>query len=317
MNQILATNNNSNEKKKKVRTQNQTPTDIKSIVRFFAIVIIVFGILLIASGSYAMIKNKKTSEDETQNNSVPTVNIEQEGSKVIISVKHNRPIDRITYMWNNGEKTVLQGMGRTQIKEEIILPLGDNTLNVEVKDNGGKKVSFEESFSLREGQDVIAPTIELADDGEGNIKIVAKDDIAMSHILYSWNGGEETKVEVHPDSPNQIQEKIKSIEGFNTLKVIAVDSSENQAEKEQQVYAGSPKISVMQEGEKLRIHIQDEVEITKIEYILNGKGFSSGEGLSLKEVELEQELDVGENIITIFATNKFGKQTKFEGKCVR
>lgn len=313
MNQILATENNREKNKK---TSNQTPMDVKSIVRFFAIVILVFGVLLIISAAYSMIKNKNTQEANNQSNSIPTVNITQEGSNVVISIQHDKPIDKIIYSWNKGEETTLQGMGRTRVEEYIILPLGDNTLYVEISDNTGKKVKYEKQFSLQEGQDVIAPTIELTDDGEGNIKIVAKDDIAMSYITYSWNDGEETRVDVHPDSPKQIQEKIKSLEGLNKLKIVAVDTSENKEEKEQQVYAGAPKISVMQEGINLKIHIEDQVEITKVSYILNGRGYESGD-LNQTVVDFEQELDEGENIFTMVVTNRFGKEARFEGKCTR
>lgn len=310
MNQILATSNNSEKKKK-----SSAPTDVKSIVRFFAIAIIVFGVLLMISGIYSWIRTKNI-ESNNQVSSNPVVSIEQQGSNIVISIKHEKPIDKIKYSWNDGEEMTLQGRGRTQVEEKIVMPHGDNVLNVEITDSDGKKVKHSKQFSLQEGQDIIAPTIEFADDGEGNVKIVAKDDIEIAYIKYSWNDGEETVVEVHPDSPKQIQEKIKSMEGFNKLKVVAVDSSGNEDSKEQQVYAGAPKISVIQEGEKLRIKISDDVEITKIAYVLNGQGYESGE-LSQKEIELEQELAVGENIITIIVTNKYNKQAKFEGKCTR
>lgn len=311
MNQILATENNPEKKK----TSNSKPADVKNVVRFFAIALIVFAVLLIASGTYALIRNKN-SQVQNQNASVPIVTITQEGSNAIIQIKHDKPIDKIRYSWNDGVEETLQGMGRTQVNETLPIPIGNSTLNIRVTDNIGKEVRKQQQFSIQEGQDLIAPTIELADDGEGNIKIVAKDDVAISHILYSWNDGEQTKVEVHPDSPKQIQEKIKSLEGFNILKVVAVDQRENKAEKEQQVYAGSPKIAVTQEGEKLRIQANDAVEITKIFYVLNGRGYESGE-LNQKELDLEQELDVGQNIITITVTNKFGKTSTFEGKCTR
>lgn len=311
MNQILATENNPEKKK----TSSSKPADVKNVVRFFAIALIIFAVLLIASGAYALIRNKNR-QAQNQNASVPTVTITQEGANAVIQIKHDKPIDKIRYSWNDGVEETLQGMGRTQVNETLPIPIGNSTLNIRVTDNIGKEVRKQQQFSIQEGQDLIAPTIELADDGEGNIKIVAKDDVAISYILYSWNDGEQTKVEVHPDSPKQIQEKIKSLEGFNILKVVAVDQRENKAEKEQQVYAGSPKIAVTQEGEKLRIQANDAVEITKIFYVLNGRGYESGE-LNQKELDLEQELDVGQNIITITVTNKFGKTSTFEGKCTR
>ena len=311
MNQILATENNPEKKK----TSNAKPTDVKNVVRFFALALIIFAVLLIASGTYSFIRNKN-AEKQNQNASIPTVIITQEGANAKVKIKHDRPIDKIRYSWNDGVEETLQGMGRTQVNEVLPIPIGNSTLKIRVTDNIGKEVRKEQQFTIQEVQDLIAPTIELADDGEGNIKIVAKDDIAISHILYSWNDGEQTKVEVHPDSPKQIQEKIKSLEGFNTLKVIAVDQRENKAEKEQQVYAGAPKIAVTQEGEKLRIQANDAVEIKKITYILNGRGYESGE-LNQKELDIEQELDIGQNIITITVTNKFGKSSTFEGKCTR
>ena len=72
----------------------------------------------------------------------------------------------------------------------------------------------------------------------------------------------------------------------------------------------------MQEGINLKIHIEDQVEITKVSYILNGRGYESGD-LNQTVVDFEQELDEGENIFTMVVTNKFGKEARFEGKCTR
>ena len=65
MNQILSTSMPMDNKKKKEKKVNANPVAIKSILKFFAIAMLIFGIFTIGTGAYAVFKNQ--SEQQEQN----------------------------------------------------------------------------------------------------------------------------------------------------------------------------------------------------------------------------------------------------------
>lgn len=305
MNQILYT---SNQKKK------GGPLEIAVVLRIFAVLCILFGITLVGKASYAMLMPK---EDTSQ--SVPLVEIVNQGGSLLLKVKHDKLIDRIEYMWNNDQEViVLQGKGRMELEETISLPTGTNILMLKVTDISGKTVSYSEEYEKAEG-DTIKPEIELLLDGS-KVKIVAKDETELSYISYYWNDEDETKVEVREESPKQIEEKITILKGENTLTIIAVDKAGNETIKEQ-TYKGAkkPTIDLARDGRILIIKVKDEEGIQKIEYNLNGVLYSTdaagtGEPLNMKEFEIRQNLADGENKVTITAYNINGLELEVSGE---
>lgn len=295
MNQILYTTTS-----KKSKT-----LEIKTILRIFAILCILYGIFLAGQASLAMI-----NENEEQNETIPIVEITQNGDVLKLAVTHDKIIDKITYNWNKTSETVLQGKGRSFIQEEIPLYIGENTLVLKVTDINGKTVSYSNTYVLEEG-DVIDPEIELIVESS-KVKIVAKDDTALNYIGYYWNDEEETDVYARADSPKQIEEKIDILKGENTLTVVAVDEAGNEYVKEQTFKAvKKPKIELFRDANDLIVKVADEEEVQKVEYTLNGQFYStdvdnSGNSLGMKSLEFRQPLSQGENKITITAYNISG-----------
>ncbi|NLC87780.1 MAG: hypothetical protein GX682_03280 [Clostridiaceae bacterium] len=304
MNQILYTNN---EKKKGGQLE------INVVLRIFAILCIVFGIILVGQASFAMINKKDLSE------SIPLVEITKEGNTLLLNVKHDKLIDKIIYNWNNDtNEIVLQGKGRTQLEESIKLPIGINTLMLKVIDIEGKTVSYNQNYELEEG-DVTNPEIELLVDG-AKVKIVVKDETELDYMAYYWNNEDQTKIQVREESPKQIEEKISILKGENTLTIIAVDKSGNEGKKEQ-TFKGTtrPVINLARDEKILIINVTDEEGLQKLEYTLNGVYYSTdpnNEGISLnrKELEIKQALNDGENKITIKAYNINGLDTEVSGE---
>lgn len=293
MNQILYTNN----EKKKGGT-----LEINVVLRIFAILCIVFGIIIISSASFAMLNKESTSK------SVPLVEIFDKKDSLLIKVSHDKLIDKITYHWNEDKKEViLQGKGRNYIQETIELPVGYNVLYLKVTDINGKVVSYSQAYERAEG-DVIPPEIELLVEGS-KIKIVAKDETELSHIIYYWNEEDETRIDVREDSLKQIEEKITILKGENTLNIIAVDKAGNENKKEQTIKgATKPNIELSRIDKELNIKVTDEEGLKKVEYTLNGQEYSTdpnntGTPLNMKELNIKQPLADGENKITIRAYN--------------
>lgn len=289
------------------------PLEIKVVLRIFAILCILFGIILAGQSSFAILTKK---EQATQTE--PLVEVLQEGETLQIKVKHDKIIDKIVYQWNGNQEMVLQGKGRMELEEIIDLPVGNNILSLRVTDTAGRTVSYSQAYQREEG-DLTRPEIELLVDGQ-KIKIVAKDETQIDYILYYWNEEEPTKVEAREEAPKQIEEKIDILKGENILTIVAVDKAGNEQVKEQTVVgAKKPVIELAREGRDLIIKVTDEEGIQKIEYTLNGVAYSTdpqntGTPLNKKEFEFKQALADGQNIIVIKAYNINGLMRETSGE---
>ena len=128
MNQILYTQKKQNKKGNKL--------DIKGIVLFFAIAVILFGGCLTAQGVYAMLINQnKTEETPTRPEATkPNIDIQKQENEIIVTITHNKPISQVTYNWNQEEERTIVADNKTTITQIIELPTGTNTFNLTVVD---------------------------------------------------------------------------------------------------------------------------------------------------------------------------------------
>ncbi|MFR2533784.1 MAG: hypothetical protein ACLS95_00865 [Clostridia bacterium] len=294
MNQILYTGNK----------KNKGPLSIQAVGRIFAIMIILFGLILVGQGSYAIFMPQ---ENETTKTSVPIVTMTQQGNQILIKITHDKTIDKITYMWSQKQEVVLQGKGRNIIEESIQVPEGENTLTLKVVDILGKEVTYIQEYTSV-STDTIKPEIELTIENS-KVKITAKDETQLDYISYHWNDEDETILEAREESPKLVEEKIAILKGENTLKVTAVDKSGNVTQKEQTFKgAKKPTIELSGQGNEIIIKVTDEENIKKIEFTLNGVFYSTdsnntGTSLDVKELEIRQPLASGRNTINVKAYN--------------
>lgn len=294
MNQILYTGNR----------KSKQPLSIQSIGRIFAIMIILFGIILVGQGSYAIFEPKEMNNQKT---SIPVVTMRQQENQVQINITHDKSIDKITYAWNTEQEIILQGMGRNNIEERIDIPEGTNSLTLKVVDITGKETTYTQAY---EGvaRDNIKPEIEFTVEN-AKIKITAKDETQIDYISYRWNDEDETILEAREESPKIIEERVDILKGENTLKVKAVDSSGNIEEREQAFKgAKKPTIELSGQGDEITIRVKDDENIKKVEITLNGVSYSTdpnntGESLNVKDLEIKQKLVSGRNTITVKAYN--------------
>ena len=301
MNQILFVNT---EKKK------GGPLEIKTVLRIFAVIIILFGIILIGKASFGLI-----SKEEQTGTSIPSIEITQTGAKLNLVITHDKQIDKITYMWNNeAPEIVLQGRGRNNVSEIIDLPMGINILNLKVVDINGKTATYNKQYTLQNG-DITAPEIELEQDGS-KVKIIARDETALDYMEYYWNEEDSTKVEATDLTPKQVEERIQILKGVNTLYIVAVDKAGNETVKEQP-YKGAtkPTVNVSLDGTAAVMKISDVEGVQKLEYELNGTLYSTdpdntGASINLKEFEFKQELTSGANKLVIRVYNISGLMTE-------
>lgn len=300
MNQILYTETNKKTK---------GPIEIRKIVLFFSIAIIVFGVVLLGQGSYAVYKQ---NQENKINNTIPNIEIEIQEEKAKIKVTHDKVISQLIYTLNDEQEQIVQGNGTTTIEKEVELKVGDNIINVEAIDVNGKKAEKQVSGIKVETE----LKIELSVIGN-KIKITATDTKeGMSYLTYQWNNENEQRVEANQENQNVIEIEADIPVGQNTLKINAVNKKNIVKTKEQEVKGvKKPEISAYQEGEYIVITVKDEEKLKSIQHDVNGQTTEIENIEGQKEVTYKQQMVDGDNYITVTATSTSGAKTVFYGVC--
>ncbi len=316
MNQILSTDMPNNNKKNKIKTKKQQqPANIKSILKFFAIAILVFGVVMVGNGTYAIYKNQLEIKEE---NLEPTISIENKtNTTILLKIMHQKNIAKIEYWWNNGQKTIVNGNNGKYLDKEITIPTGKNTLHILVQDEDGREMTYDKEYEIVSNIkiDVLANKIKIT--YEGNTKV--------AYMTYRWDNEEETKIDINNTT---IDEEIEAIKGLHELTIIVVDENNNTDTKVQKINGVSkPKISIsVDEQEKhFVIKLSDDEKLSKFEFILNEETNQVYE-LSLEEMDLKEleytlpdglELQNGENKIKVKVYNSEGVTEEKEESFVK
>ncbi len=254
MNQILYTIENEEEKNR-----------IKSIILFFAITIIIFGIILTTMGGYQIALSAREKAEAIEAAKVPEIALSVEDNKVIITVNHTREISDIIYSWNDEEETTLEENTSEEITETINVPAGTNTFNVTAIDIQGKTSTISQEVTY------IGTYMDLAVVANKSLKITVTDMEGLQSVTYKWNSGEETTA--YPDAVGDTVIEITTDIpiGYNTITVTAVNNNNEIETKEQPVQGITrPTISPSYDSgrTKLIINLSDEQGIESYSYSL-------------------------------------------------
>ena len=194
MNQILSTDmpmdDRKNNKFKKNKIKNNKPVDIQKVLKVFAIVLLVFGVFMIGTGSYSIYKNQNQEE---KNTTKPTITIENKtDTTLLLKVMHNRNIAEVRYHWNNEDETLITGNQRKYIEQVIDIPAGTNTLYVVATDENGQEISYEKEYKTNSN---------INFEVVGNkIKITYQSDKEISYMTYRWDEQDEVKIDINDTS---------------------------------------------------------------------------------------------------------------------
>lgn len=298
MNQILAVEN---KKKKSKKNKSSSQIEIKNIVMFFAVVIVVFGTFLIGQGSYAIYQESKGKNKED----LPNVKVSRVNDTIILDVTSKHVIEKLKYSWNNSEETVIP-VEDTHVEEEITLLIESSILNIIVEDETGRAIKYRKEFNL-EGIDITKPKIDIKpEDNQGNIKIIAEDETEISYITYKVNDEDEIRIDKTETEEKSIVYILKLERGQNKVIVTAVDKTGNIEIKEKEVVVSeAPEIQLIQNAKTLTVVVKDTDGIKDLEINLNGKIYT-GSDINQKEVRLPVQLENGVNTIKIKVTNVNG-----------
>lgn len=294
MNQILMVEN----KKKKKNGSSSGPIEIEKIVRFFAIILIVFGILFIGNGSYAIYKDSKGRN--VQN--MPTVSISRVNDSVIITVNSINKVENLRYKWNDGEETVVS-VEDTFVEESALLPIENSTLIVTVEEENGRIIRYTKQFII-ESMDITQPTIQVTEeDTKGNIRITATDETSISYIIYKVNDEDEIRIDRSELENKTINYVLRLQKGNNQVKITAVDEAGNIETIEKKIIVtGSTTIESKIENGQIMIDIKDPDGIKDIGINLNGVVYEA-KNVNQKSVRIPLKPVEGVNTLKVTVTN--------------
>lgn len=314
MNQILLTNNSNNYNKKNRGNAGSTD-NIRKIIIFFSIAILVFALLIVGIYAYKMSKNNNQGGQAV---SKPEISLEEIEGKVKITAKSQTGISKLIYTWNDAEQMEMDMSGRTSYEETIDVLEGNNTLNVKVIDVNNQETETNQNFT-KEVSD--KPVIETEIGQDARLRIKATSNIEMAYITYKWNEEEEVTVRAENQTDKVIEVVIDVKRGENILTVTAVNL-QGDAETISKKFNGvnKPVIEVTKRGGRLNMVMTHDKGFEKIEFYLNGQIFNYDKNLSgydptRQEVGYAFNLQEGENIIIIVATSTEGTQSIYQGKC--
>ena len=256
MNQILYTSNG----------KPSGPLPIKSVAKFFAIALIVFGVIFFGEASYALF-SVNGGNNADLDTSAPEIHFAKDGNVASVSITHNKGINMVKYYWNDEEANIERLDSQHDfIIDSLDIPSGVNTLYVEALDVNGRssKMSYEYIY------DGIA--IDLSVVNNSDMKIVASDVTGMSYMTYRWNSDEEITVDPNSEGDISIEKTSEIPSGLNTLYITAVNSDNVTFSKKQEVKGNKrPEIEFYIMDSELYIDVTDEEGVDTVVFKVNAE----------------------------------------------
>ena len=309
MNQILATHRETDDEKRRKklkRTDDDNRFSLSSIIRFFAIVLIFFGIALSSNGAYAIYQNNNSAGTIAK----PIIQIEREDAEnIVIKVSSTIGIKQITYSVN-GMSNTIELNNELQKDINVKLEKSSNDIIINVKDKKKQESTYQKTITR-------GPTLILEPNAEEAIvNVTAESGNKIDYIEYWWdsstkkkemvnNSTAEISINVIPDE-HTLNVKVVDIEGMETTKSVKT------------IGLKSPEVEVTTNRVEFVIEASDEEEITKVEITFNGQELNKEEDINSKTYTKKLKLKQGENriIVTVYNKNNVSttKKVRYELK---
>jgi len=291
MNQILDTGDSRNKK----------PANIKTIIRFFAIFLMLFAICAIGVAVYSIINKSNKIVNQK-----PEIQIDANIEEKILDIKivDDTGIEEITYSLNGDEKVII-GNGQLEKDLQVKLQTGKNTFKIIVTDIDGEQKEYEELYEIKS-----EVKVEFKVEGSKvNADITSKDEI--SYITYRWNEEEEIKQEIN-NTEYTLEIPTPQEDGRYVLTLIVVDDLNNTVEKTKEVIIDKePTLMVTRTNQSFIIRAEDDEKLSKAELVLNGESL---EEIKIEDAKWEYELPfvggVNKLIIRVYNLNGVVKERK-------
>lgn len=305
MNQILSTSmpmDNDKNRTKNNYKNNKQPIAMKSILKFFTVVMLIFGAFMIGTGAYAIYKNQSGQEVKKLDPSIALEN--KTDTTILLKVTHSVNIQKVEYRWNEGKVTTINGNNGKYLDAEISIPSGTNTLHILVQDESGYEMTYERIYELES-----KINLEVANN---KILVTYDSEQTISYMTYRWDDEQEEKIEIND---TVIEQEIEALKGLHTLTIVVVDEDNNTDTKQQKINGVSkPEVEagIDDEREHFVITASDDEKITKLEYRINQDDAQKYEinledkDLNALEYKLPTALQMGENLLEVKVYNSKG-----------
>lgn len=166
-----------------IESKKNQKADIRTIIKFFAIAVIVFGVVFVGSAAFNLLK-KQNAGTNIPPETIPTIKIESDGEKVYISVEHDKELTAVFFRWNDEEEKEINTYGQNVTGRQEDLLQGTNTLFVRAVDILGKETTAHKDFVV----EATKPVIEVSDLRNGDsIRIRVRDSKELQYITYRWD----------------------------------------------------------------------------------------------------------------------------------
>ncbi len=264
MNQILSVDNTPKIKPKNQKNinnyqRNSGPIEINTIVKFFAIAILIFGVFLIGTGSYSMYMEATSGESKPK----PVIYVEtKQETEISLKITHESPLAKVTYQWNEDTETEVPTNGKREVETTIEIPEGTNALTVYAVDEKGQEIEYRKVYTIDK-----AITINVEPNGN-QLKVTVEGKHNLTYMTYRWDEEEETKIDINDIKTEQT---IEIPLGLHTLTIIAVDENNKTETYEQEVNGVvKPKIDITTDDQgNFLMKASDEKGIKKVEFIVD------------------------------------------------
>ena len=307
MNQILMIDNKPKQPKKKPSKGGTSgPIEIRNIIRFFAFVIIIFGLVIISHSSYAMYIDAKGNNTED----LAQISITRINDTITVNVQSTYVVNKFKYNWQNSDQTSIPEDSTSFQVEGIILPSENNVLTIVLEDETGRAVTYTKEIIL-DGIDIVKPIIETEPGQGSSVIITAIDETQIEYMTYALDDGEEIRIDKNNEDDTIIEYVVTNIErGEHTLYATAVDSFGNTETIETPIVISTERptinsIDVDRETGTLLINASDQDGLQSIEVNLNGAVYRMND-VNRTEATFTLNLQEGTNTLYIKLTNVNG-----------
>lgn len=250
------------------------------VVRVFAVLLACFAICLLVGGGIGLYKNKQKANVVVDEPTKAKITVEQQETKVIINVSHDKAIEKLIYSWDSEKETSVKGTGESTLTAEVPVIAGTHTLNIKVTDIEQVETTYEQEITSEVGEDKLYPVISLEVTDQKKLKITATDETSIDFVTYRWNDDEEQRIDVSEDE-QKIEFEIDILKGKNDLIIVAVDKNSNST-TEQKSFTGVTKPDI-------KITISADKKTGEI-YCYHENGIKE---IALRINEIDYQVDIG------------------------
>ncbi|MBR0428321.1 MAG: hypothetical protein IJK18_09030 [Clostridia bacterium] len=301
MNQILSVEMPKKKSKVKSSKGQGNKASTKSVVIFFSIVLLLFGISLIGISLYSMLGKNKTSTSNAQIG-LPRIDVTQNATELEIDISCASEIASIEYQWEEKPKQEVAVRGKKSTDLTVSIPSGTNIFTIKVTDVDNNSSEFSKEYvGAKE------PNITAFGQKENKIIISCQETQTIKFISYNYDEKDDQVKEIN-NTAGTIE--IDALEGEHelTIKVGYEDGTVGRISKK--IYI--PTIKIGTDGANSRytkfiINASDSRTIDKVKINFNGTIIEEqiNDMTYTKEIPL-QPGEPGSNKMIITVYNKDG-----------